>query len=389
MMKSGWRMLIAAAAAAQALTAGAASAQNAVTPAPAGNATEVGPAQLRDFTLNGTVTRPAETRAPQAAPPAPAPSTQAPRTQSSTTTLRPARSPSPSAPVPAPTQRSATVELPPPSASAALPPAGGQLIDVAQGADPPTSVVPEPVATPNGTSFLPWLLVALLIGAGGAYYLFRVRPRAQLATAEGAMDLRAPPQPQPAPAPPPVAEPRARAALPAGGAVVSTNLRPWIEIDFIPERTIVAEDTITIHFAAALYNSGSAPARDVRIEAALFNASPSQDQQITAFFAQAAGGGDRIDMVAPLQRVTVRSSIIVPRAQIRPLLAQGRPLLVPMTALTVVYRWGSNNNGQTSASYLVGKQQADSEKLAPFRLDVGPRVFRGLAARTHQLRVRN
>ncbi|MBA2770934.1 MAG: hypothetical protein H0U34_02790, partial [Sphingomonas sp.] len=58
-----------------------------------------------------------------------------------------------------------------------------------------------------------------------------------------------------------------------------------------------------------------------------------------------------------------------------------------LAALTVLYRWGSNNHGQTSASYLVGKE-TKTDKLAPFRLDIGPRVFRGLAAREHQLRVR-
>ena len=67
---------------------------------------------------------------------------------------------------------------------------------------------------------------------------------------------------------------------------------------------------------------------------------------------------------------------------------QGRPLLVPITAFNILYRWGSNSNGQTSASHLVGKETG-GEKLAPFRLDVGPRVFRRLAAREHQLRVRN
>ncbi|MBA3526239.1 MAG: hypothetical protein H0T82_04885, partial [Sphingomonas sp.] len=74
-MKSGWLMWIAAAGLAQAALAGTAFAQNAVTPAPATNATDVGPPQLRDFTLNGTVTRPAETQAPRPAPASPAPAT--------------------------------------------------------------------------------------------------------------------------------------------------------------------------------------------------------------------------------------------------------------------------------------------------------------------------
>ncbi len=241
---------------------------------------------------------------------------------------------------------------------------------------------------PDGASLLPWLLVAALLGGGAAFYFFRVRPRTRLAG--GPDDLQfgiaEPAQPQPA-APAPAPAPRPRAAPPTGGGIVSTRLRPWIEVEFVPERTIVDDETIAIEFTVALYNSGSAPARDVLIETAMFNASSTQDQQIGAFFASPAGRGDRIEVVAPLQRVVARSTVTVPRSQVRPLHAEGRPLLVPMTAITALYRWGSNNNGQTSASYLVGKETS-GDKLAPFRLDLGPRVFRGLAAREHQLRVR-
>ena len=385
-------MVIAAAAAVQALTASTAFAQNAVTPAPAGNATDVGPAQLRDFTLNGTVTRPAEPREQQPAPAAPPPATQAPRAQPSTTTqLPPARPPASTATVAPPQQGSATVELPAPTPSPALPPTGGELVEAPQVQEPVAGFTPEPAAMPDGTGILPWLLAAMLIGAGAAYYVFRVRPRAQLAGGGETTEYAVPEPAEQLPgaaAPASAPEPRARPAPSVGGGVVSARLRPWIEIEFTPERTIVEDERIAIDFAVTLYNSGSAPARDIRLEAAMFNASPDQDRQIATFFAQPSGSGGRIEVVAPFQRATVRSSVVVPRGEVRALLAEGRPLLVPMTALTAIYRWGSNNSGQTSASYLVGKQ-TNSDKLAPFRLDIGPRVFRGLAAREHQVRVRN
>ena len=237
---------------------------------------------------------------------------------------------------------------------------------------------------PDSPSVLPWLLAAMLLGAGGAFYFLRVRPRAQLANGPDMAQLRAP---EPAPAPAAAPAPRPRAVPAGGGAIVSTSLRPWIELEFQPERTIVEEENITIEFVVVLYNSGSAPARDVLVEATMFNASPAQDHQIGAFFAQPAGRGNRIEMIKPLQRVVVQTAMTVPRSQIRPLLADGRPLLVPMAALTALYRLGSNSHGQTSASYLVGKETG-TDKLAPFQLDLGPRVFRGLAAREHQLRVR-
>ena len=59
---------------------------------------------------------------------------------------------------------------------------------------------------------------------------------------------------------------------------------------------------------------------------------------------------------------------------------------MPLVAFNALYAWGSDK-GQTSTSYLVGKV-TKGEKLAPFRLDLGPRMFRNLAAREHQVRLR-
>ena len=381
-------MLIAAAAAVQAAASGTAFAQNAVTPAPASNSTEIGPRQLRDFTLNGTVTRPAQTQVPAPARTAPAPAAPAPRAQpqpSSTTALPPPRVPARTAPAPAPAPGGMTVELPPPSPTAALPPTAGAPMELPPAPDTAATFAPEPSGSiPDSPSLLPWLLVAALLGGGAAFYFFRPRPRSQLAGGPQVSEFVAPEPtpPQPAPAP------RPRAVPPAGGGVVSTGLRPWIEIDFVPERTIVDEQNVAIEFLVTLYNSGGAPARDVLIETAMFNASRTQDQQIGAFFATPAGRGHRVPVVAPLQRVAARSAVTMPRSEIQPLYAEGRPLLVPLVALNALYRWGTNNHGQTSASYLAGKE-TKTDKLAPFRLDVGPRVFRGLAAREHELKVRN
>jgi hypothetical protein len=142
-----------------------------------------------------------------------------------------------------------------------------------------------------------------------------------------------------------------------------------------------------LEFEMTLFNSGSAPARDVLVEGALFNAGPMQDQQISAFFQNPVGQGNRLPLLAPLQRLSIKSAIALSRAQLVPLEMEGRPLLVPLASFNALYRWGSGSDGQTSTSYLVGKQ-TNGEKLAPFRLDTAPRVFRRLAAREYELRVR-
>ena len=48
-------------------------------------------------------------------------------------------------------------------------------------------------------------------------------------------------------------------------------------------------------------------------------------------------------------------------------------------AINALYEW-NGGKAQTSASYLLGRE-TENEKLAPFRLDLGPRLFRTVGAR--------
>jgi hypothetical protein len=169
--------------------------------------------------------------------------------------------------------------------------------------------------------------------------------------------------------------------------IVSTRLRPWVDLQFMPDRIEIGEERATLHFMIEVFNSGSAPARDVLVEALLFNAGPDQDQAIGQYFAKpAAPEGERIPALAPLQRMTFQSAVSVSRAQMRIFEAGGRKLFVPLIGFNAYYSWGGGE-GQTSASYLLGRDTA-GDKMSPFRVDIGSRTFRGLGAREHTLRVR-
>jgi hypothetical protein len=230
-----------------------------------------------------------------------------------------------------------------------------------------------------------WFLAAAAAAGAAAWYFFWQKPRARLAPAGIGSAFAAPePAPRGATAVPP---PAAEVPKPKSAGIVATRLRPWVEFQFTPGRVILDGDKAVVEFEMGLFNSGSAAARDVLVEGALFNAGPLQDEQITAFFQNPVGEGNRLPLLAPLQRLSIKSAIVLSRAQLVPLELEGRPLLVPLAGFNALYRWGSSSNGQTSASYLVGKQTR-GEKLAPFRLDLPPRVFRGLAAREYELRVR-
>lgn len=387
-MKARFALIVAASVCLLAAGAPARAQQTANTTAPTQNEL-VGPPQLRDFSLQGNVTRPATT------PPA----QQAPAPQQ--------REPAASAPQPRPSATASTTSrnAPAPERETAAPPAASSssqpLPEVSIPEPAPldlneTSALPEPTATPAAAAtlqpgdmvpMLPWLVAALALAGAVGWFFFRQRSREAAATPAGSIQLfDSPPPPEPqskSAAPPPVAP---QPKPPESSGIVSTRLRPWIELTVEPGRAIVDEKKAAVEFNVTVFNSGSVPARNVLVEASLFNAGSHQDMQIQAFFDRPLGEGEPIAAIAPMQRITVRSAVVLPREHVQALEFEGRALFVPMIAFNALYEW-QGGKGQTSASYLVGKQ-TDGDKLAPLRLDLGPRLFRNLVAREHELRLR-
>jgi hypothetical protein len=358
----------------------------------------VGPPQLKDFTLNGTVTRTPESAPPQQ----PAPQQRQPATTA--TSQGPARNQ-------ALAPSSATSPKPSSTAEARTAPQPAD-VDILPSAEPdaagesllPTEEIPPPLARqspasePSGTiAFWPWIAAALALAATLGWFLLWQRPRQRQATAGrtdhydslvAAEPAPASEVPPPVPAQPKPAEAQAPPAKPQPpSGVVSTRLRPWLELEVQLGRAIVDDKKAAVEFHLTVFNSGSIAARNVRIEASLFNAGPHQDAQIQGFFDAPLGEGDPIEAITPMQRISIDSAVILPREQVQPIEWEGRLLFVPLIAFNALYAWPGGGPGQTSASYLVGKQ-TDAEKLAPFRLDLGPRLFRNLAVREHELRLR-
>ena len=409
-MKAGWRLAIAIGTGMLAFAPMPLAAQSrpgATNNTPATDA--VGPRELQNFSLSGNVTHPADQPA-TASRPAAQPATQqtqpasgANRRAKVAEQQRPARPAAPSptsipqrAPKPAVAQtKSPTLpKLEPPIAAAATAlqtPSFGSPVK----AEPP--IAPASIEPEHHLLLWPWLLAVLVAAAAGAFFLLRTRSRPAFAGGLEA-DLFSAPEPAPvpppaprAPQPEPASAPPAQPALkgsPAGGVVstglrpsrgvVSTGLRPWLDIAIQPLRCIVDESKVTIEFEIELFNSGAAAARAVLVEAMAFNAGPTQDQEIGAFFEKPVGQGDRIDAIPPLQRISLRTQVVAPRENVLVLDAGGRQVFVPLIAFNALYRW-TGREGQTSVSYLLGRE-TDGEKMAPFRIDLGPRQYRKVGA---------
>jgi MYXO-CTERM domain-containing protein len=159
--------------------------------------------------------------------------------------------------------------------------------------------------------------------------------------------------------------------------------RPLLEIEFKPDRMVATALQAAVHFDLVVKNSGNEPARNVRIEARMFNASGQQQHEIAAFLAAPApidGGGSAT--LQPQRAAQMRSSVVMPKESVREIRIDGRPLFIPTVVIKVVYQWGRGRAGQAHGTYLVGIENEKSpEKMGPFRLDMGPRIYRSVGGR--------
>ena len=385
-MNSPLRIIVAVSVCLLAAGAPALAQENQVTAAPPQNEI-VGPPQLRDFSLNGTVTRQAEQPAPVQRSPANQPPSraQAPAQQTESAAASRSQRPTESAPVRQEPQqvREASRQSSNPVTDLLTSPDTALASGDGSAPLPQDSVAAPASATmqsSGGLTMLPWIIAALALAGAAAWFFLRQRPRESYAAAghSSMFELAAEPEQQATPSPQP--------PKPESTGIVSSTLRPWLEIEFAPQRGVVDEEKAAVAFEVSVLNSGSVPARDVLLEASLFNAGPMQDQQIRLFFQNPVAKGDKIPVIPPFKRITVNTAVFLARDQVKPIEFEGRTMFVPMIAFNALYGWGGGK-GQTSASYLVGKKTT-GDKLAPFRLDLGPRVFRNLEAREHELRLR-
>jgi hypothetical protein len=259
---------------------------------------------------------------------------------------------------------------------------------------PEQAPAPAEPSTAEPAGEIPWLYIGLAAAlALLGFFAFRrlqSRPTADEASGYDQNVAEEAPAPVAAPMPPPVPPapaPAPVAAAPAGD-IVGIQIRPWLELEFRPDRAAATLTEANVQYQLIVRNVGNRAARNVRIEARMFNAGNEQEQEIGAFFGEPVRERTppAIENIPPRGEVQLRSSVIMPKESVREITVEGRRLFIPMVAFNVVYEWGENRFGQTSTSYVVGREaQTPSEKMGAFRLDLGPRLYRSVGQRQTRL----
>ena len=240
--------------------------------------------------------------------------------------------------------------------------------------------LPAPMATPapapaeaGPAPIWPWLVGAALLAVAGFAVARRRRPAGQRAAV---------------PSIDPAIEERLRAAEAARTAsLAAASLRPWLALDFKPGAASATEAGGAVQFELVVHNRGKSAARNVRVDARMINAGADQNEQLTTFFgAPIVEGGIPPQTIEPGNSVTIRSTLALPREEMRGIKVENRILFVPVVAFNVLYEWGEGGAGQTATSYVVGRAPPnETARMAPFRLDLGPRVYRQVSQRKNQL----
>lgn len=367
-------------------------AQQAQQPSPP-PAPTIGPDALRDFSIQPQrriVTQPRPTATPPAATPPPA---AGPTTQPTTATPEPGRSrpvANPVAPTPSPrTTPQPVIHAP----IAGAPPQLDQSAPAPQNQPTPLPTAPDAATTAPANPAPPATAPAAASGGapiwvyalGGATLLFggvlvmrrRRRPTLALpAPDEPTEETHEQAIPQPSlprvPRPDPVP-------------------RPWIELDLVAERATADAQESVVEFALTIRNSGGSAARNLKLQAKLICGTLTQDEEIAAFQRKKPGEHRTISLpdLPAGEEITIQGRVDSKGEDLKALRVEQKLLFIPLVAVNAHYDWNSSRSGQTSKSFLVGREKPDpAERMAPFRLDLGPRVYRTVGQRPYKIQRR-
>ena len=161
--------------------------------------------------------------------------------------------------------------------------------------------------------------------------------------------------------------------------------RPNLEISFIPEKATLSLAKLTIKGQIRIINNGNAEAKSIQLRAAIISASVHQEQDIELFHSHLQTPGDEIGTATIGERIAMDIDLIIPLTELSSFAIGDKQLFAPIVVAHVDYAWGNGTAPKrdiAKISCLIGREATPPKpKMAPLRLDLGPRSFTPLGQR--------
>lgn len=332
------------------------------------------PPELRDFRLDPepqpraeTVTEPVAVAPPPVArtvPTIPQRGTEPPRQRTQST-------PAPAEALPAPPEAAAVTT----ETSPTVVPSDAPRTDNVK-----TPTV-APQADPTATSIPIWPIIAGLglfaLLLWGAWHFLR-HPKVA--------NFDDPPAVKPVSRQPPANSVNTEPARQPTGAVTSTST-PEVSrlvLDFVPEKAMVSFSALTVKGQMSLMNQSTIAATSVELSAGLMSASNNQNHKIQEFYkASTTRKGQPVGDVKPGERIGMTIELSIPLTEMESFTVGDQKLLVPIMVASLRYFIdGEENSRTTEIACMIGREaNPPTSKMAPLRLDLGPRSFAPLGQR--------
>ncbi|MFC4293152.1 hypothetical protein ACFOWX_12065 [Sphingorhabdus arenilitoris] len=269
--------------------------------------------------------------------------------------------------------------------------------------------LPETAAAPAGESanaaanaeagWPLWEMIAVLmaLALAGIAVLFWRRRSTRSRAGDHIDDRSAPPAPAPtepvrpaSSAPPETPLPRSLAkpltvpAFLSDGAQadsVTPAEAPILDAAFTPIKATISLANLTIKGALKLTNNGETAARNITLRTSIISASEDQEQAIAAFHAGSQPPPNSIGDAAAAEIIQLEIDLIIPLHELKTYALQERRLFVPIVLVNIGYGPQAARQ-ELRLSCLIGREAVPPQpKMAPFRLDLGPRSFAPLGQR--------
>jgi uncharacterized repeat protein (TIGR01451 family) len=141
-----------------------------------------------------------------------------------------------------------------------------------------------------------------------------------------------------------------------------------------------------VAYRLTVTNNGEASAQNLQVSGLITNADAQQKQTLSFFFNDTTRQPvHTLPALAPGETIELRGELRLSHSAIVPIRVKDRALLIPVVAFNIRYGWAGGGRGRTGSAFIVG-QESDPprERMAPFRLDLGPRQFRSVGSRPAQ-----